>query len=161
MSGRSPDDHDEALAVVRVLYTLSVDRDRVDGEGDGVELERAGVGVDAAEHQRSRAADALLGEVEREVERKVLDRERTVALEVTRARCERERTAGSAAFEGVLALDAMGGSATIGAGTIPSAAGTATTGSDAAGTETGSAAGTEGAFTAAAAVRVLGAAGFA
>jgi len=50
------------------------------------------VGVDAAQDERGGAAKALLREVEREIERDVLDGERTVALVVPRAADEGERS---------------------------------------------------------------------
>ena len=40
-------------------------------------------GIDATNRQRRRAADALLLQIERQIESEVIDDERTIALEVT------------------------------------------------------------------------------
>ena len=76
-------------------------------EGDGVEGDFVGVGVDALEVERGGAEDALLGDVEGEIEREVLDAERAVALEVTGAMREGEGARGG----GERGLVARGGAA--------------------------------------------------
>ena len=88
-------DHEQP-PVIGVLYILIVDGDRADGERDGVQLDGRSVGVDAAQGQRCGPADAALREVEHEVERDVLDGERSIALEVAWARREGEGSAGAA-----------------------------------------------------------------
>ena len=85
-----PDVHDEARAVVRVAGLLAADRDTANREPDTVELDRGRLGVHTSNRDRRGAPHALLVEVEREVEREVLDGERPRPLEVARARRERE-----------------------------------------------------------------------
>ena len=85
----------EGATVVVPGGGLAVDGDLAEVEADGVESDLLGGGVDAADVEGRRAADAPCGDVERHVEGQVVDGEGSVALEVARAGGQREGTAGS------------------------------------------------------------------
>jgi hypothetical protein len=87
-SGGDGDRDGPAVVLVRRLRAVEADAAHV--EADGVELHLGGDGIDALEVERGGAEDALLGDVERDVHREVLDLKRPVALEVPRAMGERE-----------------------------------------------------------------------
>ncbi len=73
-----------------MVRARAVEADAPEIEGDRVEVDLRRVGVDPPEVEGCGADDALLRDLEREIEREVLDLERSIALEVAGAVRERE-----------------------------------------------------------------------
>ena len=94
------DRHEERAPVVLEHRGLPVDGDAIDLEADGVERQVLRRGVDAPDVERRRGADGVGGDVEREVERQVIDGEGAIALEVSGARWKDERPPGGGVLGG-------------------------------------------------------------
>ena len=91
---RGVDGHEQGAAVVLDDHGPRVHRDALDLEADGVERQALRGRVDPPDVEGRRGVDPAGDDVEREVERQVIDGEGPVPLEVTGARREHEGAPG-------------------------------------------------------------------